>query len=171
MLIDKLPSDLKRKAVLVARELPVDSEELAEAAEEALRAAADQDTRGRLESFRSHLATGRATEGLAETVAALRNGQVAELFLGGDYLSGDPRLPALPWSSAPAWIGPGLADIGLSEAELRERGVTDLQQDRVDAALVRAMVGTDAELFLLPPDEAAPHDDIGARLRFAAPLA
>jgi hypothetical protein len=170
MLIDKLPTDLKHKTVVVERELPVDSGELAEAAEDALRAAAEEDTRGRLESFRSHLGAGRATEGLADTIAALRNGQVAEVFLGGDYLSGDPRLPALAWSDAPAWIGPGPADVGLAEADLRERGVADLQQDRVDAALVRAMVGTDAELFLVPPGEPAPREDIGALLRFAAPL-
>jgi hypothetical protein len=155
---------------MVERELPVDSEELAEAAEDALRVSEEQDTRNRLESFRSHLGAGRGTEGLADTIAALRNGQVAEVFLGGDYLSGDPRLPALPWSDAPAWIGPGPADIGLAEADLRERGVGDLQQDRVDAALVRAMAGTDAELFLVPPGEEAPREDIGALLRFAAPL-
>ncbi len=85
MLIDKLPSDLKAKVVVVERELDVDSPALAEAADEALRAAADQDCRTRLETFRNQLGTGRATEGLTETVAALRDGQVAELFLGGDY--------------------------------------------------------------------------------------
>jgi hypothetical protein len=170
MLIDKLPTDLRHKSVVVERELPVDSGELAEAAGDALRAAADAGTRARLESYRSHLGAGRGTEGLADTVAALRNGQVAEVFLGGDYLSGDPRLPALRWASAPAWIGPSPADIGLTEEDLRERGVADLQQDRIDAALVRAIVGTDAELFLVPPGEAAPREDIGALLRFAAPL-
>jgi hypothetical protein len=171
MLIDKLPTDLKTKTVVVERELDVDSDALAEAADGALLAAAEQDCRRRLESFRSQLGTGRAAEGLAETVAALRDGQVAELFLGGDYLAGDPRSPALTWSSAPAWIGPGLADIALSEADLRERGVTDLGLDRADAAIVRAAAGTDAELFLVPADEPAPRDDIGALLRYAAPLA
>lgn len=121
MLIDKLPADLKSKTVVVERELPVDSGELAEAAGEALRAAADSGTGARLESYRSHLGTGRATE-------------------------------------------------GLTEEDLRERGVADLQQDRMDAALIRAMVGTDAELFLVPGEEAAPQEDIGALLRFAAPL-
>ena len=171
MLIDKLPSDLKAKVVVVERELDVDSPALAEAADEALRAAADQDCRTRLETFRNQLGTGRATEGLTETVAALRDGQVAELFLGGDYQAGDLRLPALTWSSARAWIGPGLADLGLTEAELRERGVTDLAEDRADAAIVRAVIGTDAELFLVPPDEPAPSEDIGALLRYPVPLA
>jgi hypothetical protein len=171
LLVDKLPADLKRRAVVVEHEVPVDSPALAEAAEQALRAAADDDCRARLETYRAQLGTGRATEGLAETVAALRDGQVAELFLGGDYQAGDLRSPALHWADAPAWVGPGPADIGLTEVELRERGLADLAQDRADAAIVRAVAGTDAEMFLVPPDEAAPSEDIGALLRYPVPLA
>jgi hypothetical protein len=171
LLLEHLPTDLAARSVVVEREVEVDSPILAEAANEALNAAAEQQCRRQLESFRSHLAAGRAAEGLAETVAALRDGQVAELFLGGDYLAGDPRLPGLAWASAPAWIGPGLADIALSPDDLRERGVTDLAEDRADAAIIRAVAGTDAELFLVPPGEDPPRDGIGALLRYAAPLA
>jgi hypothetical protein len=171
LLVDKLPSDLKRRAVVVEHEVPVDSPELAEAAENALREAADDDCRARLETFRAQLGTGRACEGLAETVAALRDGQVAELFLGGDYQAGDRRAPALGWSDAPVWIGPELADLAVTEVDLRERGVSDLAQDRADAAVVRAVVGTDAEMFLVPGDEPAPAQDIGALLRYPVPLA
>ena len=76
-------------------------------------------------------------EGLAATVAALRDGQVAELFIGGRYTDGDRKALELDWADNPAWVGPGLADVALSEAELRDRNVTDLAQDRLDAALVR----------------------------------
>jgi len=100
---------------------------------------------------------------------ALRDGEVAELFLGGDYLSGDRDVPGPPWADAPAYAGPGLAEIGLTADELRERLVTGIVPDRVDAALVRAAAGTDARLFIVPPGEAPLRDDIGALLRFAVP--
>jgi hypothetical protein len=113
-------------------------------------------------------------EGLAATVAALRDGQVAELFIGGHYTDGDRKALELAWASDPAWVGPGLADIALSEADLRDRNVTDLAQDRVGAALVRAATGTDVALFVVPPGgasagETALQDDIGALLRYAVP--
>jgi hypothetical protein len=171
MLVDKLPTDLKRKAVVAEHEVPVDSPELADAAGQALREAADDDCRTRLETFRAQLGTGRACEGLAETVAALRDGQVAELFLGGDYQAGDRRAPALGWSDAPVWIGPAPADLAVTEVDLRERGVSDLAQDRADAAIVRAAAGTDAEMFLVPQGEPAPAEDLGALLRYPVPLA
>ncbi len=110
-------------------------------------------------------------EGLAETVATLRDGQVAELFLGGDYLGEDPESPGPAWLPASAFIGPALADIGLSEQELTERDVTPLGTDRFDAALIRAAIGTDAELFLMPAGETPPQDGIGALLRYAVPNA
>jgi hypothetical protein len=130
MLVDKLPTNLASKAVIVDREVPVDSPELAAAAEQVLCQLEDADGRRRLETFRSRLGAGGATEGLAETVAALRDGQVSELFLGGDYLADDPDTRGPAWSSAPAWIGPALADVGLSAEELRERGLTEVARDR-----------------------------------------
>ncbi len=169
MLVDKLPTNLASKAVIVDREVPVDSPELAAAAEQVLRQLEDADGRRRLETFRSRLGAGGATEGLAETVAALRDGQVSELFLGGDYLADDPDTPGPAWSSAPAWIGPALADVGLSAEDLRERGLTEVARDRADAAIVRAVTGTDAELFMVPAGESPLRDDIGALLRYPVP--
>ena len=169
MLVDKLPTNLASKAVIVDREVPVDSPELAAAAEQVLRQLEDADGRRRLETFRSRLGAGGATEGLAETVAALRDGQVSELFLGGDYLADDPDTPGPAWSSAPAWIGPALADVGLSAEDLRERGLTEVARDRADAAIVRAVTGTDAELFMVPTGESPLRDDIGALLRYPVP--
>jgi hypothetical protein len=169
LLVDKLPTELRRKAVVVDREVDVDSAAMTEAAEEVLRAASEQECRRRLESFRSQLGAGGAAEGLPETVAALRDGQVSDLFLAGDYLGMNADVPAPAWGTAAAWIGPGLADIGLSEADLRERGVTELAVDRADAAIVRAAAGTDAEIHFVPADEAPPREDIGALLRYTVP--
>lgn len=171
LLVDKLPADLAGRAVIVDRELDVDSGELAEATEQVLNDAADAESSRRLASYRDQLGTGRAVEGLAETVAALRDGQVDQLFLGGDYLGDDPESPGPEWSTAQAWIGPGLADIALSKDDLTERGVTELKRDRADAALIRAAAGTDAALFLVPAGKTPPQDGIGALLRYAAPTA
>jgi hypothetical protein len=174
LLVEKLPDDLRRQVILVDRELPVDSDELAQAADQALQQLEDGNARAQLETFRNQSGTGRAVEGLAETVAALRDGQVAELFIGGQYTDGDRKALELDWASSPAWVGPGLADIGLSEAELRDRNVTDVAQDRVGAALVRAAVGTDVRLFVVPPGgpdagDTPLRDGIGALLRYAVP--
>ena len=169
MLADHLPANLASKAVIVDRELAADSAELAAAAEEVLRQLEEADGRRRLETFRDRLGTGGATEGLPETVAALRDGQVSELFLGGDYLADDPDTPGPAWSTAPAWIGPTPADVGLSEQELRDRGLADVARDRADAAIVRAVTGTDAELFMGPAGEPPMRDDIGALLRYPVP--
>jgi Bacterial archaeo-eukaryotic release factor family 2 len=179
LLVEKLPDDLRRQAVLVDRELPVDSDELTQAAEEVLQQLEDDGARSHLETFHNQAGTGRAVEGLAGTVAALRDGQVSELFIGGRYTDGDRKALELAWASDPAWVGPGLADLALSEADLRDRNVTDVAQDQVGAALIRAAVGTDAKLFLVPPGgtaagdtaprEPALRDDIGALLRFAVP--
>ena len=102
-------------------------------------------------------------------MAALRDGQVAEVFLGGDYLADDPDTPGPTWSTAPAWIGPALAGMGLLEQDLRDRGLTDVARDRADAAIVRAATGTDAELFMVPGGETPLRDDIGALLRYPVP--
>jgi hypothetical protein len=174
LLVSKLPDGLRRAVVLVDRELPVDSPELSQAAEEVLQQLEDDAVRSHLETFHNQAGDGRAVEGLAATVAALRDGQVAELFIGGRYTDGDRKALELDWATDPAWIGPGLADIALSEAELRDRNVTDVAQDRVGAALVRAAAGTDAALFVVPPGGTSPgdtalQDDIGALLRFAVP--
>jgi hypothetical protein len=174
LLVSKLPDGLQRAVVLVDRELPVDSDELSQAAEEVLQQLEDEDAKGHLATLHDQAGNGRAVEGLAATVAALRDGQVAELFVGGRYTDGDRKALQLAWASDPAWVGPGLADVALSEADLRDRNVTDLAQDRVGAALIRAAAGTDAALFVVPPGGTAPgdsalQDDIGALLRFAVP--
>jgi hypothetical protein len=83
-----------------------------------------------------------------------------------------------PHSIATAWIGPGGADVAATQEELEVRGVSDPIGDRADAAIVRAIATTDAELHFLPDDLvvtgepaacggiARPLDGIGATLRF-----
>ncbi|NED52276.1 peptide chain release factor 1, partial [Micromonospora aurantiaca] len=64
-------------------------------------------------------------------------------------------------------IGPDPSQVAATAAELREEfGITDPEQERADAALVRAAAATDSELVVLPPDEEGPNIPVGAVLRF-----
>lgn len=158
LLLEHLSTPLRESAVIVDREVGADSALMADAAEEAVQARTDTETRRRLEDFRARLGTGQATEGLAETLAALRDGQASDVFIADD-----------PTSTDRAWIGPGPAEVAASEAELRERGVEQIAEDRADAAIIRAAAWTDAELHLVPDGEQPPRHGIGALLRYPVP--
>jgi hypothetical protein len=79
-----------------------------------------------------------AVDGLSATVAALQQARVETLLLV-DH----------PEADGEAWIGPGPTLLGLTEQDLRDLGVDEPQRDRMDAALVRALVGTDARIAVL----------------------
>jgi hypothetical protein len=76
------------------------------------------------------------------------------------------------------WIGPEGADVATTLPELHARGVPDPVPERADAAIVRALAATDAELHFLPEDLVAaearaggdaitfPRDGICATLRW-----
>ena len=155
LLLEHLSTPLRDAAVIVDREVGADSALMAEAAEEAVRDRADAETRRWLGDFRAQLGTGQATEGLAETLAVLRDGQASHVFIADD-----------PSSTDHAWIGPEPAEVAASEAELRERGVEQIVQDRADAAIVRAVAATDAELHFIPDGEQPPRHGVGALLRY-----
>ena len=122
---------------------------------------------------------GLAVEGLTAVIRALQRNQVSALLLLDD-----------PSSELRLWIGPEPAQLALTEDELREIGAPVLGPDRADAALIRAIAGTGAELVLLPhpgssaePERAGSAaggvsppgeqpelaDGIAALLRFTAP--
>lgn len=156
LLLEQLSTPLRESAVIVDREVDASSGLTEEAAEEAARARADEQTRVRLEQFRGQLGTGQAVEGLAGTLEALRDGQASDVFIADD-----------PSSTACAWVGPGPADVACSREELAERGVEEAVADRADAAVVRAAAATGAELRFVPDGEQPPRAGIGALLRFA----
>jgi hypothetical protein len=168
LLIESLPKALRQSAVTVDEEVAADSTIMAEAADRALAGWADQAVRERFEEWRTRQAHGRATEGLAPVMAALRDGQVGDVFLADD-----------PSSIAEAWVGPAGVDLAATREELTERGVPAPLSDRADAAVARAVATTDGELHFLPPDlvqtgdpaacggMASPRDGICATLRFA----
>jgi peptide subunit release factor 1 (eRF1) len=108
---------------------------------------------------------GLAVEGLGPVVSALRKGQVRTLLLVDD-----------PLSTQTLWAGPGPLEIGTTLMDLHAVGVQDAVQVRADAALVRALVASDAEIEVVPRVAAdedsvaepllAMTDGIGAVLRY-----
>ncbi|MFB6393204.1 Vms1/Ankzf1 family peptidyl-tRNA hydrolase [Polymorphospora lycopeni] len=96
-----------------------------------------------------------AATGLTAVVDALQRAQVDTLLLVDD-----------PSSTARLWIGPEPTQIATDANRLRQMAVADPVQVRADAALVRALAGTDADLVLVDPDEAPLDDGLGAVLRY-----
>ncbi|MEV4754908.1 Vms1/Ankzf1 family peptidyl-tRNA hydrolase [Micromonospora sp. NPDC049559] len=94
--------------------------------------------------------------GLDASVAALQRGQVDTMLLVDD-----------PSSTEQLWIGPDPTDIATTAEELTALAVADPIRVRADAALVRALVGTDAGITVLTPEEAPElADGVGVVLRY-----
>jgi ribosomal protein L7Ae-like RNA K-turn-binding protein len=96
-----------------------------------------------------------AVAGVSAVVDALRMSQVDTLVISDD-----------PSSPLTAWVGPGATDFGIDESEPAALGVSSVQHDRLDAALVRAAVGTNARLVITPGAHGYLPEGIGALLRF-----
>ena len=168
LLIEHLSTPLRESAAVLGEEVSADSQAMTEAADRALPDWAGRHCRERFDDWQARLAHGLAVQGLARTMAAFRNGQVSDLFLADD-----------PTSTAAAWIGPAGNDLAASRDELLELDVPAPAADRADAAIVRAIAHTDAELHFLPADLvetgnteacggiARPLDGVCATLRFS----
>ena len=95
-------------------------------------------------------------EGLDAVVTALQRGQVDTMLIVDD-----------PSSTERLWIGPEPTEIATGPDELTAMSVAEPRSVRADAALVRALVGTDAAVTVLGPDEAPDlTDGVGAVLRY-----
>lgn len=154
-LLSHLKPALHELVVTVDAEVPVDSAAMAEAAEAVTARFTRQAAVSRFGIWHSRMADGTAAEGLTGIIAALADGRAAEVFLADD-----------PGSAVTAWIGPGGTELAQAPQTLADRGVATPVRDRADAAIVRAIAGTDAELFFLPDDAEPPADGIGATLRY-----
>lgn len=94
--------------------------------------------------------------GLDAVVSALQRDQVENMLIVDD-----------PSATGELWIGADPTQIATDPGQLSAMSVRDPEQVRVDAALVRALVGTDAELTVLGPDEAPElTGGVGAVLRY-----
>lgn len=102
----------------------------------------------------------RACDGLADVTAALRKAQVERLLLTTGLTTA---------TDAPTLLyGPEPIALGTTRAELAALGVADPQEGPAVDVLVRAAVGTGAQVHVVPHEPAtAPDGGVGAVLRYA----
>ncbi len=99
----------------------------------------------------------RAVDGLADVVEALRKAQVETLLVATDA----PGYSTL-------FFGPEPTQLGTSAADLSALGVDDPQEGPMIDVLVRAALGTAADVQLVPHEmTTAPQGGVGAVLRYA----
>ncbi|MGW9026538.1 baeRF2 domain-containing protein [Streptomyces sp. NPDC055722] len=161
VLIRRLPHTLRDKVVRVGGRTPTDT------GRALLEPQLDGVFRGRMAAHDRELVDifigrraldGPMREGLAATVAALQRGQVAALLLNQP-----------PGSSLRLWAGSQPTQLALTEAELMSFGVRAPREERADETLVRALVGTGAELVVVPESELRLYEGVGALLRYTDP--
>lgn len=99
----------------------------------------------------------RAVDGLADVVEALRKAQVETLLVATDA----PGYSTL-------FFGPEPTQLGTSAADLSALGIDDPQEGPMIDVLIRAALGTAADVQLVPHELAtAPQGGVGAVLRYA----
>jgi hypothetical protein len=141
LVLRHLKAPLQSRTVELDQEVAPDSPAMAQAVDHSITALADRECRARFGEWQARRAHSGTVEGLAATLAALREGRVSDLFIADR-----------PSSTATVWIGPDGADVAVSGEELQARGVANPVRERADAAIVRGLAATDAELHFLPED-------------------
>lgn len=100
----------------------------------------------------------RAVQGWRSTVGALQRGQVRTLLRTTS--SGGEPVDTLR-------IGPAANEVAMDATVLEEMGVDSSDSVPADAALLRALIGTDAELVLVDPEKVELDGGVGAVLRYS----
>lgn len=132
-------------------------EALGDATVQAVAEVADRHARDAIDRYRTQRGEGSGSAGLADVVTRLQRGQADTVLLINDASSTD-RL----------WIGPDDPSlVAVDQQSLRQSGIDNPIEVRADAALLRAIVGTGADLVLVQPDEVELEHGIGAILRYA----
>ena len=133
-----------------------DSEHLDDVTLQAVAEAADKHVRDAIDRYATQRGEGSGSGGLADVVTRLQRGQADTVLLVDD-----------PSSTDRLWIGADDPSLVATDADLlRQSGVEQPIQVRADAALLRAIAGTGAELVLVAPGEADLPHGIGAILRY-----
>ena len=97
-----------------------------------------------------------AVAGTQDVLRAVRRAQVDTLVLSDD-----------PSSTLTAWVGPEPLQVAVERDEVAAMGVTRPQQDRYDAALLRALSGSGAGIVITPNAHEYVRDGIAALLRYS----
>ncbi|UGY90530.1 hypothetical protein [Streptomyces gobiensis] len=98
---------------------------------------------------------GSEVEGKAAAIEALQRAQVRALLIN----------PAADLSE-PVWVGAEPAQIALAAADLRHFGVGAVAEQTASAALLRALVGTGAQLVVVPDERLTMDGRLGVLLRY-----
>jgi Bacterial archaeo-eukaryotic release factor family 2 len=102
----------------------------------------------------------RACDGLPDVLEALRRAQVETLLITTDTEPG-----------ATLWFGPEPTQVAATVRELTDLGVQSPQEGPLVDVLLRAAIGTGADVQLVPGEmDTAPQMGIGATLRYADSL-
>jgi hypothetical protein len=159
---EKLPTELKPKVVELAGGRSADGSEplVRQRIADALALHVAHETLDLLGAYAQERGQGkRAVDGLPDVLEALRKAQVQTLLLTTDTPQGT------------LWFGPEPTDIAGTGRELTELGVADPQEGPLVDVLIRAAVGTGADVQLVPGEMAqAPDMGLGAVLRYADSL-
>ncbi|WP_322920867.1 baeRF2 domain-containing protein [Nocardioides renjunii] len=123
--------------------------------DEEVEAAIQRYRSGRIDGVLDRLGGGAKAVGVAETVEALRRGEVETLVLLQGALE-----------DREAYVGPEPLLLGHTPDELTAFGVEDPAPTRLDEAMVRAAIGQDADLLPLYAPVSLLPDGVGAVLRF-----
>jgi hypothetical protein len=160
LLTEHLPEWWQRRIVesdTGSRAPGADPEPLDDVTLRAVASLADRHVNEILDRFRAERGRDAAAGvGLAATVSALQRSQVDTALLIND-LSSTEHL----------WVGDTPTEIAMSEAELRAMGSEHTHRVRADAALLRALAATDADLILVTPDQVPLDGGVAALLRYA----
>lgn len=161
LLIEHLPSRWQRRVLPVdlgSRGPGADPKRLDDVTERAVAQMAAAETAGVIDRYQQQR-TGHDQDGLDAAVNALQRGQVDTMLLIDD-----------PSSTLTLWIGPEPTHLARDPGALHAMGVERPEEVRADAALVRALVGTDADLVVVDPNELGPeeldHTGVGVMLRY-----
>jgi hypothetical protein len=156
-LATQLPERWQDRMVLTdagprSRAAGAEPDRLDEVTVQAIAEVAAEHTRTALDRFGMQEGVG---SGLDAAVEALARRQVDTLLIADD-----------PSSTDQLWVGPDPTDVATESEHLTALAVPDPVPVRADAALVRALVGGDAGLVLIGPDEAPDPDGVGVVLRY-----
>jgi hypothetical protein len=161
LLQEQLSSGLRADAQVVSldhggRAAGASEEALEQAVHDALLHHVWRQRRDTLEHLQQNLGRHEyAVAGIDAVVNALRMAAVDTVVISDD-----------PSSTLHAYVGPDAVHFGMTEQELRDLGVDEPQRDRFDSALVRAAVGTGADIVVTPNAHDYVADGLGALLRF-----
>jgi hypothetical protein len=140
-----------------ARHAGADESALDDVTIQAVADVADRHIRDVIERYEAQRGDDTAGTGLADVVTRLQRGQVDTVLLIDD-----------PSSTDELWIAPDDPTLVATEQELlRQSGIQNPRKVRADAALIRAIAGTGADLVLVQPEDVQLEHGIGAVLRYA----